>query len=121
HLVGAGRDDTAQADPRRRIAVLRNTAATPLLTTADAAHAALRGVLSTGAPAQLMAPVLDTFWGDLAPPTLGSGTPPATLDYSVHALQGEGTATGGTAANQRIAVRVAGLPANTWVRLWPKG
>ncbi|MGE1070941.1 hypothetical protein, partial [Pantoea agglomerans] len=83
-------------DPRRRIAVLRNTAATPILTTADAAHAALLGTLSTGSPAQLMTPVLDAFWGSLTAPSLGSGTPPATLAFSVHALQGEGTASGAT-------------------------
>lgn len=121
HLVGVGRDDAAQNDPRRRIAVLRNTAATPFLTTADAAHASMLSTLSAGSPAQLMAPVLDTFWGSLSAPTLGSGAPPATLAFSVHALQGEGTASGGTAANQRIAVRITDLPANAWVRLWPKG
>ncbi|KQW49628.1 MULTISPECIES: hypothetical protein [unclassified Roseateles] len=121
HLVGVGRSDAVQNDPRQRIAVLRNTAATPILTTADAAHAALLGTLSTGSPAQLMAPVLDTFWGSLTAPSLGSGTPPATLAFSVHALQGEGTASGATAASQRIAVRVTGLPANAWVRIWPKG
>lgn len=121
HLVGVGRSDAAQNDPRRRIAVLRNTAATPVLTSADAAHAALLTTLSTGSPAQLTAPVLDTFWGSLAPPSLGSGTPPATLSFTVHALQGEGTASGGTAANQRMVVRVSDLPAGAWVRLWPQG
>lgn len=121
HLVGVGRDDAAQNDPRRRIAVLRNTAATPILSTADAAHASMLGTLSTGSPAQLMAPVLDTFWGSLTAPSLGSGTPPATLAFSVHALQGEGTASGSTAANQRIVVRVTDLPASAWVRIWPKG
>ena len=121
HLVGAGRDDAAQNDPRQRIAALRNTASTPILTTADAAHAAMLGTLAAGSSAQLMTPVLDTFWGALTPPSLGSGTPPATLAFSVHALQGEGTASGGTAANQRIVVRVTGLPANAWVRIWPKG
>lgn len=121
HLVGAGRDDAAQNDPRRRIAVLRNTAATPFLSTADAAHASMLGTLSAGSPAQLMAPVLDTFWGSLTPPSLGSGTPPATLSFSVHALQGDGTASGGTAANQRIVVRITDLPASAWVRIWPKG
>ena len=121
HLVGVGRDDTAQNDPRRRIAVLRNTATTPILTTADAAHAQMLGTLAAGSPAQLMAPVLDTFWGSLTAPSLGSGTPPATLAFSVHALQGEGTASSGTAANQRIVVRVTDLPASAWVRIWPKG
>ena len=121
HLVGVGRDDAAQNDPRRRIAVLRNTAATPFLSTADAAHASMLGTLSAGSPAQLMAPVLDTFWGSLTAPSLGSGTPPATLAFSVHALQGEGTASGGTAANQRIVVRITDLPASAWVRIWPKG
>ena len=121
HLVGIGRDDAAQNDPRRRIAVLRNTAATPILTTADAATAQLLGTLSAGSPAQLMAPVLDTFWGALTAPTLGSGTPPSTMAFSVHGLQGEGTASGSTAANQRIVVRISDLPANAWVRIWPKG
>jgi len=121
HLVGVGRSDAAQNDPRRRIAVLRNTAATPILTTADAAHAALLGTLSTGSPAQLMAPVLDTFWGSLTAPSLGSGALPATLAFSVHPLQGEGTASGGTAANQRIVVRITGVPPSAWVRIWPKG
>lgn len=121
HLVGVGRSDAAQNDPRRRIAVLRNTAATPMSTTADAAHAALLGTLAAGSPAQLMAPVLDTFWGSVTPPSLGSGPPPATLSFTVHALQGEGTASGGTAANQRIVVRVTDLPANAWVRVWPQG
>lgn len=121
HLVGVGRSDTAQNDPRRRIAVLRNTASTPVLTTADAAHASMLGALSAGAAAQLMTPVLDTFWGSLTAPTLGTGSPPATLSFSVHALQGEGTASGGTAANQRIVVRVTDLSPNAWVRIWPKG
>lgn len=121
HLVGVGRSDAAQNDARRRIAVLRNTAPTPILTTADAAHAAMLNTLSTGSPAQLMAPVLDTFWGALTAPSLGSGTPPATLAFDVHALAGEGTSSGGTAANQRIVVRVTALPPNAWVRIWPKG
>lgn len=121
HLVGVGRDDAAQNDPRRRIAVLRNTAATPIATNADSAHAALLTALSSGTPAQLMAPVLDTFWGPLVPLSLGSGPPPAALVFSVHALQGQGTASGGTAADQLITVRFTGLPANAWVRVWPKG
>lgn len=121
HLVGIGRDDAAQNDPRRRIAVLRNTASTPFLTTADATSAQLLATLAAGSPSQLMAPVLDNFWGSLTAPTLGSGTPPSTLAFSVHGLQGEGTASGGTAANQRIVVRVTDLPANSWVRIWPKG
>ncbi|TXC62079.1 hypothetical protein FSC37_23170 [Piscinibacter aquaticus] len=121
HLVGVGRSDAAQNDPRRRIAVLRNTAGTPVLTTADAAHAAMMTALTSGSPAQLMAPVLDTLWGLLTPPPLGSGPLPATLSYSVHALQGEGTASGGTAANQRIVVRVSDLPPQAWVRIWPQG
>ncbi|MFT3953289.1 MAG: hypothetical protein QM722_02435 [Piscinibacter sp.] len=121
HLVGVDRSDSAQNDPRRRVTVLRNTATAPILTSADAAHAAMLNTLSAGSPAQLMAPVLDTFWGSLTAPSLGSGTPPATLAFSVHALQGEGTASGATAANQRIVVRITDLPANAWVRIWPKG
>lgn len=121
HLVGIDRSDVAQNDPRQRVAVLRNTAAATIATNADAAHAALLAALSSGTPAQLMAPVLDTFWGALTPPALGSGTPPTTLNISVHALQGEGTSSGTTAASQRIVVRFTGLPASSWIRVWPKG
>ena len=37
-----------------------------------------------------------TRWGALPLPALGSGTPPTTLDFSVHALQGEGTSSAAT-------------------------
>jgi hypothetical protein len=121
HLVGVGRDDTAQNNPLRRVSVRRNIAAIPFAATADEANTALLAALSADSPAQLMAPVLDSHWGAITAPALGSGSLPSSLSFSVHALQGEGSTVGATAANQRIVVRVTGLPANAWVRFWPKG
>ena len=122
-LVGANRTDESQATPTLRLNALRNTATTPFLSTTDAAAASLMTALNTGAAAIAMSPVMDTDWGPLAAPSLGTGTAPDTLTFTVHALRGEGTPDGGTVADQRIAVRfpAGSLPANAWIRLWPHG
>ena len=89
-LVGVDRSDTAQGDPNLRVAALRNTAAAPFLATTDAAATPITAAVATGAAAIAMSPVMDTDWGALAAPSLGSGALPDALAFTVHALRGEG-------------------------------
>ena len=79
-LVGVDRSDTAQGDPNLRVAALRNTAATPFLAMTDAAATPMTAAVATGAAAIAMSPVMDTDWGALAAPSLGSGAPAGRVD-----------------------------------------
>jgi hypothetical protein len=123
HLIGLDRSDTVQSDPRRRVPVARNTAPTPFFTTADAAANQVMTTLRANAAAVAMAPIMDLDWGALTPAAFGAGARPESLDFAVHALRGEGIASGAIVAGQQIVVRFApgSLPAGAWVRLWPHG
>jgi hypothetical protein len=123
HLVGVDRSNATQNDPNLRVAVLRNTAATPFLATTDPAAAAVTATLAAGAAAVAMSPVADTDWGGLTAPSFGTGALPDALAYTVHALRGEGTPAGGTVEGQRVVIRfpAGSLPASAWVRVWPHG
>lgn len=127
HLVGLTRADTVQQDPRRRVSAFRNTTANAMLLSTDTVATQAMTVLSNGASAIAMASVMDTRWGGRVPATLSSDplTAPAfdVLNFTVHAIAGEGTQTGGTAADQRVVFKfdATTLPPDTWLRIWPHG
>ncbi len=124
HSVGVTRANAVQQDPRRRISAMRNTAAVPVLLTTDLVATQVMNSLTAGGTALAMAPVMDTRWGAVTPPALGTDdlTGVDVLDFTAHAIAGEGTESGGSAADQRIVVKFDGvLPPGTWVRLWPHG
>ncbi len=126
HLIGLTRADTVQKDPRRRVSAARNTAATPLLLTIDAVTSQVMASLSAGAAAVAMAPVMDTRWGAVSPAALGDDdlTDSAfdKLEFTAHAIAGEGAEAGGTVTGQRVVFKFDGtLPAQSWIRIWPHG
>ena len=124
HIVGLDRTDAAQADARRRISPARNTAANPVLATADAVTGAIMTALAAGGSAACMAPVMDRLWGQTTPAGFGADPLPDTLDFEVLPLAGEGsTSPGGSAADQVVLAHfpAGALPANGWVRLWSHG
>lgn len=122
-LVGLTRSVATQADVDTRIVAAANTAAAPFFVTADAAANQVMTTLRNGAAAVAMAPVMDIGWGALAPAAFGAGARPETLDFTVHAIRGAGTAADGTVGGQQIVVRfpAGSLPAGAWVRVWPHG
>ena len=124
-LVGRDRSGANQGSTTLRVNVSRNTAGSPFLATTDAAATQVTAALSGGVAAIAVTPVADADWGGLAVPALGSGSPPASLTFTVHALRGEGTASGGggSVEGQRIVVRfpAGSLPAGGWVRVWTQG
>ena len=123
HLVGLSRANATQADARLRVSPARNTTAAPLLLTTDAVNTNMMAILTAGAGARVMSPVMDALWGSLLPAPLDANVPPASLVFSAHALAGEGATAGGSVAQQQIAIRFApgALPANCWIRIWPHG
>jgi hypothetical protein len=124
HIVGRSRSDQAQSGSRQRISPARNTAAAPLLLSSDAVSGQLMTTLTAGANAVAMSPVMDLLWGSVTTSSFGSDPLPDTLQYTIHALAGEGTTSnGGSVADQRILVHfeAGALPANCWIRLWSHG
>lgn len=123
HLVGLTRSVSAQAQTRTRIPALRNTSAAPFAATIDPATQSGLDVLSGGANAQLMAPVLDEHWGALVTGSFGTEALPDSLSFDVKALRGEGMDAGDTVGSQRAVVRfpAGSLPAGGWIRLWSHG
>ena len=125
HLTGQSRGgtDAPQADPRRRVTAQPNTAPTVFHPTTDAATTAALAVLRAGAGV-LMAPELDADWGAQPPATIGGGvlSDLAEPAFSARAIEGAGTASGGTVTGQVVAVHFAAtLPPGAWVRLWTHG
>lgn len=126
HLTGQLRTgaDNPQADPKRRISALPNTASTVFHSTIDAAtKAALASLTGQG---MLMAAELDADWGvQEVPANIGTdpltNVTPETCTFTVRAIAGAGSAVGNTAAGQVVAVYFDNLPAGTWVRIWPHG
>ena len=126
HIVGLTRADSGQAEARLRISPARNTAATPFLLGTDAVSGQLMASLTASAAAIAMTPVMDNLWGQATPPaSFGTDALPDTLDFSIHALAGDGTTSdsGSSVENQIIAVHFASgsLPAGAWIRLWTHG
>ena len=126
HLTGqtrAGDATNPQQDARRRITALPNTATTPLHLTTDAAISAAMAVLGAG-NAVLMAPELDADWGAQVPASLPAASLADVNDpaFSIRAITGSGSAAGGTASGQSVAVHFdRTLPAGCWVRIWTHG
>lgn len=124
HTIGLDRSDAAQANPRYRLAPAPNTASPAVLASGEDVTAAVMSAMAGGESAQFMTPVLDSLWGAVTPPVLGSGALPEALRPESLALAGEGQQSeGGSVSNQTIALhfQAGSLPANVWVRIWPHG
>lgn len=122
-LTGLTRHDENQARTTTRIAATRNTAATPFATQTDIGTAQAISILAPGTNPRLVSPVMDRYWGALAPAATTTQTLPDTLDYTVRPLLGEGSTDTSTPLNtsesQQVVVHFTNLPANVWVRCWP--
>ncbi|MGQ7845150.1 hypothetical protein ACUNV4_11785 [Granulosicoccus sp. 3-233] len=117
--VGAGRDDSAQANPMTRLAPLQNSAGNPVLLSMDAMAGAVMTTLAGGA-ATAMAPVMDTHGGASSPVASGSAVLPLRLEYEVFPLAGEGSVSGDTSEGQTVLidVRTPDVSSDGWVRLY---
>lgn len=123
HLTGLKRSDSAQQNARTRIEARQNTASPLLLDTIDDAADKILELLSNGANSQLMMPEMDKHWGSLDPGSFDTNELPGELEFTVHALAGEGSASGSTVAGQKVLIEFAdsSLPANAWIRIWTHG